>query len=252
LGEINGILGKTVTAIKPDALPPMYVALNTEIRGGDNSQGLYSSGMPTTYIIDKNGILKDFLSGWTKEEDDPVTKENWFALMASRRFDLLMNRHDAIGVVIQRLDQVIAKQPELEGQLLYNKYFALTAYDFKSARNYAKYIGEVILKEDPSALNDFAWAVIGCRGPAFVVDVKVAAELADLAAERTKNMLVRANSLDTAGYAYYMLKDMDKALDRANKALEAAQAVPDMKAAELQVFVDRIAQWKAVIAKGGG
>lgn len=122
--------------------------------------------------------------------------------------------------VVEAVDAVIAKQPNMEKNLAMVKWQALMHVDGAKGMDYAKKICDTIYAKDGNAVNSIAWMMIDDKQGVPNGDPKVACALAEKAVELNKsNAMLHCYSLDTLAYAQFKCGDAKKALETQEKAV---------------------------------
>lgn len=148
--------------------------------------------------------------------------------------------------VVEAVDNVIAKKPEMEKNLAMVKWQALMHVDGAKGLDYAKKICDGIYAKDGNSINSIAWMMLDEKQGVPNGDPKLACSLAERAVELNKsNGLLHCYSLDTLAYAHFKCGDAKKALEIQEKAVGMIATLgSQIDEATKKEMTDRLEEYK--------
>jgi thiol-disulfide isomerase/thioredoxin len=139
------------------------------------------------------------------------------------------------GHLLTVLDQAIAKDPSAEASVGLQKFFLLSQQSKEPEKlsAYGNRLVDVVLKDNPGALNELAWSIVAPEAPkADAGAVKVALKAAQRSDELAKGK--DPGIADTLGRAYFVAGDPAKALETQERAVSLAKDAPPEIARQLK------------------
>ena len=207
-------------------------------------QAAGQDGIPTAFLIDRDGTIAWI--GHPMELDQPLEKlaaGTWDVSAAKVQFQKdqaqrrKMSELQAKLTTAQQsgdphqmlaaLDQAIAENPAMEATLGVGKYQVLTRgiKDPEKARVYGSHLVDSVLKDNPAALNQFAWVIVAPNAPkADAAAVKLALKAAQQADALTQGK--DPGIADTLARAYFDAGSPAKALQTQERAVRLFKGTP--------------------------
>lgn len=142
---------------------------------------------------------------------------------------------------VMKLDEFKTDNPNYQMGLAMTRLRLLQKSDEGEASTYAKQLGEGTFKNNPQALNEIAWGMVGDDSFWTKPDYDVALAIAQRAVELTKNNDPAV--MDTLAMAYYRKGNLDLAIETQEKAV-ALLSKGEFPAETAKELKDRLAKFK--------
>jgi hypothetical protein len=234
-------------------------------------QAAERNGIPTSFVVGKDGTvlwighpavgldkaLDEIIAGKydlaAAAEKDRVRRDK---ARAEREMfapiNTAMKAGDTKGAVAA-IDSVVAKRPEMAGDLGVLKFNLLLKADESAAMAWAKTLSEGAGRDNVNVLNSLAWGIVDdkakVKNPDYGLAVQIGERGISIAKETDPFYPFIA---DTYAYALYKNGQLDRALVVQAKAVAAAEAIKGFSEPTLKEIRDRLDMFKAKKAAGGG
>ena len=280
-------LGVSVWEHDPKAVKPFVekmddkmdyrVAVDDVAEGHEANDGAMSKtwmeaaaqeGIPSAFIVNSDG--KVAWIGHPMKMDKPleeISAGKWDLEAASKEFKreaepkrklIALNtklreasKSGDVKQMLKVIDDAIAEDKDREPQLGLTKFLILflKGGDPDKAQEYGKRLVDTVLKDNPAALNDLAWRVVGSDKPAKpdarIVKVALAAALRADDVTKHKNPSIA----DTLARAYFVSGDPAKALECQEQAMKLAKGTRLEQDKEMQKHLE---EYKKAVEKSAG
>jgi len=215
-------------------------------------QAAGENGIPTAFVVDGEGriawighpmsdlgpTLDKVLSGkWNIAEYKAKRAKEKASEEAKRQLNqqigpLFQQRKYAEALKV--LDAAIAKDPSLENEYAPGRVMILSKIDEKKAQTYALQVARKFYRNDPEALNELAWFIVGPDTQLKKPDYKIGLQIAQMAASASNNK--SPDILDTLALAQYRTGQKAAAVATQTKAVALAKknGLPAQNLAEME------------------
>jgi thiol-disulfide isomerase/thioredoxin len=225
-------------------------------------------GIPTAFIVNRDDKIAWI--GHPMQMDKPleeITAGKWDLEAASKQFKQEMGpKRKLIALntklreasksgdakkMVQVLDDAIAEDKDMEPRLGLTKFLILflKGGDADKTQEYGQRLVDKVLKDNPAALNELAWRVVGADKPtkpdARIVKLALAAALRADDITKHKNPSI----VDTLARAYFVSGDAAKALECQEQAMKLAKGTRLEDDKEMQKHLE---EYKKAVEKPAG